>query len=44
MICVLGHNSALLGYTSAGDNLVECDEIVITHAPGAESIAQPVSQ
>ena len=41
---VLGHDSALQGYTGPGTAWSNGMNFVTNHAPGAESIAQPLNQ
>ena len=42
MSVVLGHDSALLGYTGPETTLANKKNFVMNHAPGAGSIAGPV--
>ena len=39
---VLGHNSALKGYTGLGTNWANEVNFIMNHAPGAGSIPRPV--
>ena len=41
---LLGHNSALQGYTAPGTTQAKEMNFVMNHAPGAGSIAQPVDR
>ena len=44
MIGVLGHDSALSGYTGPDKTWADDMNFVMHHAPGAGSIARPVGQ
>ena len=44
MVGVLGHNSALKGYTGPGTTWADEMNFVLNHAPGAGSLARPVHQ
>ena len=44
MIGVLGHDSALSGYTGPGATWTNEIKFVMNHAPGAGSITNPVDQ